>query len=310
MTTCSGRHACVDLWGDSRLFWPYPVKEALSPNGHAPASPLNIAKKMQECASSKFAIDYQDIRICLEARKILCEFEVSVPQTGNTVQAHADCMDAYKSMTCQQYLLSLKFGQPAACHPPSGQMKPGEQCQFSSQCSSERCGFDGNCGTCARISGIGYPCGWTPDCDPWLICDELTHVCISKKNEGEDCSQNFECKYGSICQENRCREIISIKLDQAQLWQPCDEKTPCELGAAICNKAGICVPFRVSIPGEFCGESTTAFVRCGALGTCENSVCTPRTSGIRLCPAEIKCESGVCSDDVCYGDEKPRLGCD
>jgi hypothetical protein len=74
-------------------------------------------------------------------------------------------------------------------------------CSTGSHCAS---GYYCSAPTCIQQSGLGGSCSTQEACLPAFYCDYTPDTCQPKKDEYEDCDQNYECLSGYCAGGSLC----------------------------------------------------------------------------------------------------------
>ena len=158
-------------------------------------------------------------------------------------------------------------GQEEVCEKP--ECEADTDCPKESPCASPRC-----------ESGVCFNDGKDGDCDPGLVCDVESGVCI---DEPTPCDAQTDCAMPATCQTVRCSLDLCI-------FEPAANGTACTGGSC---QAGICAP-----PPDTCTnalqDNDESDIDCGGV------MCSPCAIGKKCvvpndCVVGASCQSGICA---------------
>lgn len=228
---------------------------------------------------------------CRQDLTASCERARTLPGTGFTDAAIAECTQQYQAASCADL-----FGRGCEF---AGELADGEPCVSGGQCQSGSCEReqDSACGTCSTLIPPGSSC--TDDFD----CDFVTQACVSGRCvqaglEGDSCDEANPCTFILTCNAGTCG------LGTGEPGDPCTEPSDCNLLTSITCGAGQCQPY--TEPAEL-GESCLGGASCLGDSTCtggSDAVCVERpkegepcktADGSPLqCTPPASCVAGTC----------------
>lgn len=121
-----------------------------------------------------------------------------------------DVVDSFYLKTCVSgYRCDFKINSDSYCVENTPEFRhPGEYCNKSLDCYSGVC-VDYKC----QGKAPGKTCNNRLYCAPGLFCG-LSGLCQVVFDDGASCSETYECKTLSVCQQGICTKLYSIPNDQ------------------------------------------------------------------------------------------------
>ena len=188
-----------------------------------------------------------------------------------TVAGLQACAKAYDDLPCDQ----VKLGVLPACVTP-GTRALGEQCAFSSQCSSLACSGEQACRSCVPFSHQGEPCSNNEVCAGNLRCTlgecqlpEATTPTPPLAGVGMACSvaSGVYCQSDLYCDAatSKCAAFPSLGMSCA-VEQACSAPAYCETDGLTCK----------ALPGE--GAPCGVYASAEIAGACASSLWCARSS--------------------------------
>ncbi|VDP11610.1 unnamed protein product, partial [Soboliphyme baturini] len=191
--------------------------------------------------------------------------------------------------------------------------QPGDQCQYSSQCSAIYHGLICDRGSCRCPSGqywngsgcsVHCPAGQrrchsTGMCKTACLSSQVEHdgSCYEPANVGDRCGEMSWCAGGSSCVQGVCRcplgstqrgntcvNGIAVKPGgSCANGEECSDGSVCENNVCTCPRSTILFKERCVVPKSVPpGASCHSYVRCSGGSVCINGVCLcPRRSSLR-----------------------------
>lgn len=224
---------------------------------------MAVCERQGACAAGSFR--------CLDSA-LQCPDLTASPGSARTVADLQACVKAYQELPCDQ----VKLGVLPACV-TAGTRALGEECLFSSQCSSLACSGEETCRSCVPLSHQGEPCSNNETCAGSLRCSsgkcELPEVPTTPTTTpaglGMPCSQeaSIYCQSDLFCDATtaKCAALPSLGAACASS-QLCSAPAYCEADGLTCK----------ALPGEGAPCGVHALV--GIAGACAESLWCARTS--------------------------------
>jgi hypothetical protein len=131
-----------------------------------------------------------DMTTCVSREELTCTTALAAPDNGNNPNMVEQCVAAYASYTCTDFM----DGNPPAACAPSGPRPVGAPCTFNGQCTTGFCGRskNANCGACAAPTASGDSCA-ASNCGHNQACTEGTSTCVTYVDVGGVCGQDSPC---------------------------------------------------------------------------------------------------------------------
>ncbi len=127
---------------------------------------------------------------------LACANGLSAPETGNDPVAVRQCVHAFMTYSCVDFLDNLP---PVACT-PEGPRLTGAPCTFDAQCQTGTCNGNRNdaCGTCGVPPGLGDDCT-ASGCARGARCISPSNTCAALASSNEPCDDTHPCDRGLSC---------------------------------------------------------------------------------------------------------------
>jgi hypothetical protein len=137
-----------------------------------------------------------DMMTCVSREELMCTLALAAPGTGNTPDLVEQCVAAYATHSCPDFL----NGNPPDICAPAGARDNGATCTFNGQCSSAFCARNKNgaCGTCAPRPAPGDSCAMS-NCGHDQTCVNSTMTCAQFGDLNAACSGPAPCGAGLNC---------------------------------------------------------------------------------------------------------------
>jgi hypothetical protein len=175
----------------------------------------------------------------------------------------------------------------------AGMLEQGEPCTTAAQCAgSSVCARDDSStsctGTCQDAGQATAQCGDIV-CRYDQYCDTENDICVSKKQNGESCTNNFECQVDARCEQGSCQQATS----------GLDVGANCNFSTELCRAGigcldGTCEELKA--PGEEC-----PLYGCRGDNTCstDTETCVPFKEAGESCSNPQDCKSLNCAGGTC-----------
>jgi hypothetical protein len=171
----------------------------------------------------------------------------------------------------------------------------GEECVYSSQCSTLQCDASGSCGKCVEVVGLDQACGASKGCTGSAVCDQITNTCRPwsqfAPGVGGTCAGGL-CRRGSYCSKDQ------LCVENPKPGQACGDGTRCDYPNDYCRQQdATCQPPPGA--GQPCGVGISAGSRYCAEGTnCVNEICVPLPVDGQPCVFGNVCAAGFACDSL------------
>ncbi|MCG5051902.1 MAG: hypothetical protein KA712_02990 [Myxococcales bacterium] len=233
--------------------------------------------------------------------------------------------------------------------PSSSSATPETKCDGKGQCPPAPTATTCPLIRCDTTNNVCLPnCMADGQCVPSSFCDEGSMSCGGRRNDGEECTSQNQCKTGSRCVEgvccsgvpagqNSCGPCKSCKVAgkfgtcQAVPATPAGQSGPgaCAPGPtehpicgtiAACDGSGNCRKAPTGLAcGTTCSGTTSVSSKCNGSGSCvadpgvtcpNNLTCNDQGTGCRSnCSENSHCTGGkVCQTGVCVDPPTPKGG--
>lgn len=243
---------------------------------------------------------------------------VEAGRVAYDADAAGDCLEAFKSASCDVTSESSR-DEPAACADAiKGTVIDGGTCFTNQECVSGSCTEAPTCtmaccmGTCdatrAEVA-IGGTCnGTTGACVEGSFCDSATTTCTALRAVGGACTANSQCGYGLFCPE------AGTCADAPNRGAACPDQYCADLGDRCSAATTTCVA--LAKIGEACASGFAGLFDCQQPLTCNQTtlVCgNPPVAGEaclficatgNYCNANDVCEAQKPNGQACQGDDE------
>lgn len=176
----------------------------------------------------------------------------------------------------------------------------GQPCTENKDCKSKNCQHE-------RCCVKNKECCWNhSECPDGQYCDQEAMYCMVKKENGQECKNNFYCKSG-LCESYVCLGK-SEEVEKKPIGQVCSQDSECESG--ICergpNSSGVKY---CCLWGEECCSSHSD-CRSNQWCNTEYGQCVDLKEVEGRCPGDYACKSGYCKNGWCRIKEEKPIGQD